>query len=140
MKKILSIVLSIFMLFTLVSTMTIASAQTTFNLVDIKDQIRPVGRYEWVSNGLAGDWTATGFEFTADCEGDVALTVSANCSDQGSMGNWNRDGYLTIYIDGVRQNYRARYMNGTYTFNIAEDVAKGVHTFKVVKQNEFSVD
>ena len=137
MKKILSISLAIVMLFTLVATTSIVSAQTTYNIIDSKDYIRPIGRYEWVENGLACDWTATGFEFTADVEGDVSVTMTASCPDVGSKGSWNADGYLTIFIDGVRQNYRVRYISGNLTVNIAEDVAKGVHTFKVVKQNDF---
>ena len=137
MKKFLSILISAMLVLTVIP-MAIVSADTKLNLVDIKDQIRPVGRYEWTDSGLSGDWTASGFEFTADCEGNVALTLTAKCNDVGGKGDWNKDGYLTVYIDGVRQNYRVRYMNGTHTVNIAENVESGVHTFKVLKQNEYS--
>jgi len=137
MKKLLSVILSIVMLFTFVGTTTIVNAQTSFDLVENKDKIRPVGRHAWVDNGLYCIWTATGFEFSADCEGDVSLSLTASCLDTGSLGDWNKDGYLTVFIDGVRQNYRVRYMDGSYTVNIAEDIESGVHTFKVLKQNDF---
>ena len=137
MKKLLSVILSIVMLFTFVGTTTIVNAQTSFDLVENKDKIRPVGRHDWVDNGLYCIWTATGFEFSADCEGDVSLSLTASCLDTGSLGDWNKDGYLTVFIDGVRQNYRVRYMDGSYTVNIAEDIESGVHTFKVLKQNDF---
>ena len=134
MKKILSVALAIVMLLSLIGTMTIASAETTFKIVENKDSIRPVGRYEWVENGLACDWVASGFEFTADCEGDVSATFTASCPDVGSKGDWNKDGYLTVFVDGVRQNYRVRYMSGTLTLNVAEDLPAGVHTFRIFKQ------
>ncbi|MBQ5591017.1 MAG: hypothetical protein IIU65_04990, partial [Clostridia bacterium] len=136
MKKILSVLLALIMIFTVIGTMSIAKAETTFKIIENKDYIRPVGRYEWVDNGLACDWVASGFEFTADCEGDISVTMTASCSDVGSKGDWNKDGYLTVFIDGVRQSYRVRYMSGTLTVNIAEDLPAGVHTFRVFDQGD----
>ena len=141
MKKLLSVFLALIMLFAILGTALVASAEaTTFSLTDedVLSKIRPLGRYEIVDTGIACDWTASGIEFTAECSGDVSITLTAACEDIGKKGSWNEDCYFTVFIDGVRQSYRVRTMDGEKTLTIAENIKQGNHTFKFVKQNEYS--
>ncbi len=137
MKKLLSVVLSLVMLFTLFGTVLVfADNPTTYNILDVKSQIRTIGRTEEVSNGIACDWTASGIEFNAVCSGDIAIGMTSTCADQGNKGSYNKDCYFTVYIDGVRQGYRVRTMDGTYTVTVAENLSQGTHKIKVLKENE----
>ena len=141
MKKLLSVFLALIMLFAILGTALVASAEaTTFSLTDedVLSKIRPLGRYEIVDTGIACDWTASGIEFTAECSEDVSITLTAACEDIGKKGSWNEDCYFTVFIDGVRQSYRVRTMDGRRTVNIAENVEAGTHTFKIVKQTEYT--
>lgn len=144
MKKFLSILLSLTMLFAVVGSMIIANADetVTFNILDVKGQIRTVGRTEIVADsGIACDWTASGIEFTANCEGDVSLTIESTYKVPDADKTLYSDTcyqecFYTVYIDGVRQSYRVRTMNGTFDVKIAEGLESGLHTFKIVKQTE----
>ena len=138
MKKTLSMLLAVLLLFSLLCTMTIANAETTYDILDVKDNIRTVGRTETTETGIACDWTASGIEFCADVEGDISIKMTSSCQDVNNKGTYNRDCYFTVYIDGVRQSYRARTMNGTYNVTVAQSLPKGEHTIKVLKQNERS--
>lgn len=137
MKKLLAIVLSVVMVFALFgAVLVLADNPTTYNVLDVKSQIRTIGRTEEVSNGIACDWTASGLEFNAICSGDIAVKTTSTCVDQGSLGTYNKDCYFTVYIDDVRQDYRVRTMDGTFTFNIAEGLSQGTHKIKIVKETE----
>lgn len=140
MKKALSVLLSVLIILSACGIIAYAtdSNNTSFSVLDIIDNIRTIGRTEEVASGIACDWTASGIEFTANCEGDVAITVTSSCTDVGSKGTYNKDCYFTVYIDGVRQSYRVRVVDGTSTVNVAEALESGTHTIKIVKQNELS--
>ncbi|MGN0172980.1 MAG: GDSL-type esterase/lipase family protein, partial [Acutalibacteraceae bacterium] len=134
MKKLLSIFISIVMLFTVIGSMTVARAEeATYSILEVKDKIRTVGRTEDVESGIACDWTASGIEFTAVCEenASIALTVYANA-----------ECYFTVFIDDVRQDYRVRTLSGTYTPVIASaenGLTAGTHKIKIIKQTERTV-
>ena len=139
MKKLLSSLLSILMLVTVIGSISFAdnATLTSYNVIDIKDNIKKLGRASDTKEGIALDWTASGIEFNANCAGDVALKIQASCSSPDSNAHDNdKDCYYTVYIDGVRQNNRLRVMNGTFTVKIAEGLDIGDHTFKVVKMTE----
>lgn len=137
MKKLLAIVLSVVMVFALFgAVLVLADNPTTYNVLDVKSQIRTIGRTEEVSNGIACDWTASGLEFNAICSGDIAVKTTSTCVDQGNLGTYNKDCYFTVYIDDVRQDYRVRTMDGTFTFNIVEGLSQGTHKIKIVKETE----
>ena len=133
MKKQLSIILAIVMLFTVIGSMQIANAESEpIEILTVKDQIRTVGRTEEVDNGIACDWTASGIEFNAVCEenSSIALTINSNA-----------ECYFTVFIDDVRQDYRVRTLSGDYTpvFASAENgLESGKHKIKIIKQTERS--
>ena len=139
MKKLLSSLLSILMLVTVIGSISFAdnATLTSYNVIDIKDNIKKLGRASDTKEGIALDWTASGIEFNANCAGDVALKIQASCSSPDSNAHDNdKDCYYTVYIDGVRQNNILSVMNGTFTVKIAEGLDTGDHTFKVVKMTE----
>lgn len=139
MKKFLASLLSILMLITVIGSISFAdnATLTSYNVSDIKDNIKKLGRASDTEEGIALDWTASGIEFNANCAGDVALKIQASCSSPVSGAHNNdKDCYYTVYIDGVRQNNRLRVMNGTFTVKIAEGLDTGDHTFKIVKMTE----
>ena len=140
MKKVLSVLLSLLIIFATCGVIAYATdnSNTSYAILEIKDSIRTIGRTEEITSGIACDWTASGIEFTANCEGDVAITVTATCTDVGNKGTYNKDCYFTVYIDGVRQSYRVRVVEGTCTVNVAEGLESGEHTIKILKQNELS--
>ena len=140
MKKVLSVLLSLLIIFATCGVIAYATdnSNTSYAILEIKDSIRIIGRTEEITSGIACDWTASGIEFTANCEGDVAITVTATCTDVGNKGTYNKDCYFTVYIDGVRQSYRVRVVEGTCTVNVAEGLESGEHTIKILKQNELS--
>lgn len=109
MKKLLACLLSLIMLLTVANSLTFADSATltTFNIIDIRENIKKIGRASDTDDGIALDWTASGIEFNAECSGDVALKIQASCtSPQSGAHNNDKDCYYTVYIDGVRQNNR----------------------------------
>ena len=142
MKKLLSIILTVALMMSVFCAAALTSVQaagTEFSITENIDKIRLVGRAFAIDSGIACDCTASGIEFTAECEGDVALTIQAKCVGAGSGSanhDNNKDCYYTVYVDGVRKDERLRIMSGTQTVTFATGLESGAHTFKIVKQSE----
>lgn len=137
MKRIISLLLTsalILSVFCVTAVTSAAAAGTEFSVAENSDKIRPVGRSFLGDDGLICDWTASGIEFSAECEGDVSLKIHADCKTAGGLSN--TDCYYTVYVDGVRKDERLRVISGNNTVAIATDLASGLHTFKIVKQTE----
>ena len=83
------------------------------------------------ATAINADWSASGIEFTATCEGDMTFAVETN--DKGA--------FFRAYIDGEP------YMNGdTPYFDITgkgeivlKDIAKGTHTIRVIKVTGYTL-
>lgn len=99
-------------------------------VTDIKDQLKIIGRYSETSDGITCDWTASGIEFTADCEGEVIVGVNVT-----KAGNYDGDAYFAVYVDGVRQETRLEAKLGDNQLLLASGLERGVHTFRLLKQS-----
>ncbi|MEE0929289.1 MAG: hypothetical protein UIG59_08875, partial [Acutalibacteraceae bacterium] len=100
------------------------------------------------------DWSAAGIEWTADCSGDVSVTVNATrIRTTGDLGGL----YFSVYVDGVMQaedlripednsqdSWRSNSTNypfhitktGESQFTIATNLEAGKHTFAIYNQTE----
>ena len=104
-----------------------------YALKDVLDKINVWGRTGETKNSLFVDHVAAGIEFTAYIEGDVTLSIGQTSS--GSMTS-----YYTVWIDGVRQEGRLKSTDRSpKPKTIASFSEGGVHTIRVLKQNELGV-
>ena len=102
--------------------------QTMAIAANTASTFRTLGRTYTRNNGLACDFSCTGIEFTALCEGEIYLTVAA--TDQA---------YLTVYIDGERTDDRISVSPATPLVRIARGLEYGEHTIMIVNQSQFSM-
>ena len=111
------------------------SAAAVYPLAQYKDNFKTQGRTAWVGDTLMLDWTVAGVEFTADCSGDVYMTLDAqSITDTSSVGGV----YFTVVVDGVAQPREWCYVNakGTKKFYVAKGLSAGTHTFGIYRQTE----
>lgn len=112
-------------------------SEKTFSPAKVLENLKIYGRSAVVNGSITCDWPASGFEFTADCKGDIYLDMTST-----------KDTYLTVYLDGVRiddvnYNYDTNkregntyYLaSGSHRVQIAAGLEAGLHTVKVLKQN-----
>ena len=97
----------------------------TYLLADHKDRVKIYGRSFELVRGIACDYSGSGIEFKARVSGDVVIKVESESVS-----------YYTLYINGERQEKRLSFANGTAEYTIAEDLAAGEYTFKLVKQTQ----
>ncbi len=141
MKKLLSILLLMAMLFSLVACggtppeTPEAPAETepapvrksvTVELASAADRIKTYGRTFFVETGLRCDWAASGIEFVVDCEGDLVLSYMATVP-----------GYLQIFVDG-KAGARPMVEEGGERKDvvIAEDLPAGEHAIRVIRDHD----
>lgn len=89
------------------------------------DKFKITGRYSLLSSGITWDWSASGIEFNADCEGEIRL----NYTSEGPV--WFR-----VWIDGVKQPDIYKGQNGSNSTVLASGLEKGVHTVKVARMTD----
>lgn len=91
-------------------------------------QIRFLGRTLPVGDAIAFDWSCSGFEFEAECEGKVLASIT------GAPG-WQKVGFIQVTVDGVAGE-RVPVESGTHDYILADALPKGRHRIKVTKLNE----
>ncbi len=128
-KKITALILCTMLLFGSAFMVRAEDPLTVYSLTEYADNVKTYGRTQVIDTGITCDWSASGIEFNADCEGDVAVTLSV----QG--GEESKDGYFSVYIDGELLDKRLRVADGKQTLTIAEDLPQGSHSFKLIKQS-----
>lgn len=84
--------------------------------------------------GIALLSTADAFEFNADCEGKVSVNLFGEKMEDSPR---DIDCYFTAYVDGERSETRHHVTDGEYELVLAENIEKGEHNFKIVRQNEW---
>ncbi len=116
--------------------------KTTLNFADITDYVHVTGRTEVTTStietgekrGLLYDHAGQGLLFTADCEGDVSISLALKLRKQDTHQ------YYTVYIDGVKQETVAvAGVSGSesiVTLPVAKGLARGVHSFEIYRHNE----
>ncbi len=78
--------------------------------------------------------SADSFEFRAECKGKVSVNIS--CVTTGTSGD--TDVYFTGYVDGERCAERYGFQeDGEYELTLADSLAEGEHSFRVVRQTEW---
>ena len=106
-------------------------SEKVYNIPEISDYYKLSGRYETTKNGVSFDWSANTLEFDVVAEGDLYLDVA--------VSNFARDIMLVVYVDGVRGYDFGDYAKVTRDASrvkIAENLQKGFHTIKVVRDME----
>lgn len=83
--------------------------------------------------GLAMLSSADIFEFNADCEGKVSVSILA----ETTMQSGEIDVYYTGYVDGERCETRFEIgTDGIHELILAQELEKGEHSFRIVRQTE----
>ncbi len=93
------------------------------------------GRTIMYEKGLAMLASADIFEFNADCEGKVSVKIFG----ETTVKNGKLDVYYTGYVDGERCETRYEIgVDGMHELVLAEDLEKGEHSFRIVRQTEWN--
>ena len=129
-------------------------AQTeSYSIEDLEGYYKTQGRTAVVDDTLMLDYSASGMEFRANCEGDVYVEMNAINATSYPTGGL----YFTVVVDGVVQAEDLRIPEDNHAdnwtsnslgypfhitemakveFKIAEGLEKGEHTFGIYRQNE----
>ena len=102
---------------------------------DAKDYIKTQGRNTLKDGALWLDFSASGIEFSANCEGKVALNLNVKSLKQtDSYGGL----YFTVIVDGVKKDRAQCHITSTGDVELvlAENLTPGNHTFEVYRQTE----
>ena len=100
-----------------------------------KDYIKTQGRNQLKDGALWLDFSASGIEFSANCEGKVALNLNVKSLKQtDSYGGL----YFTVIVDGVKKDRAECHITSTGNVELvlAENLTPGNHTFEVYRQTE----
>ena len=100
-----------------------------------KDYIKTQGRTVLKDGALWLDFSASGIEFSANCEGKVALNLNVEYLKQtDSYGGL----YFTVIVDGVKVDRAECHITSTGNVELvlAENLTSGNHTFEVYRQTE----
>lgn len=93
--------------------------------------IKTLGRTTLLDTGIACDHSASGIEFNIAAEGDVSLNLYVQKKKE--LCDYT---YLTVYIDGVRQEERFAVKEGYSKIVIASFDMLSEHNIRVVNQTE----
>ena len=103
---------------------------------NIKDDIKTQGRTTFKDGALWLDFSASGIEFTANCEGTVALNLNVKSikNNDATYGGI----YFTVIVDGTtKARAECRITStGNVQLVLAENLPAGNHTFEVYRQTE----
>jgi len=105
------------------------------SIKNAKDYIKTQGRNVLKDGALWLDFSASGIEFSANCEGKVALNLNVKYLKQtDSYGGL----YFTVIVDGVKKDRAQCHITSTGSVELvlAENLTPGNHTFEVYRQTE----
>ena len=105
--------------------------KNTFEFLKFKDKIRPLGRYQILSDGIGCDHCATGIELCFEGVGEITLSLYTTVEKEHCDS-----AYFTVYIDGERMQKRLEAPAGEHTVTVVELCERGKHILKIVKQCE----
>ena len=107
---------------------------STFTVSQMEGSYKTQGRTSIISGELSLDYTASSFEFNADCEGDVYVDFGVSNISTNDGGGL----YISIFVDGVKQDRDAGFLDtaGVNRVKIASNLEKGEHSFKVFRSTE----
>ena len=103
---------------------------------DAKNNIKTQGRTVLKDGALWLDFSASGIEFSANCEGKVALNLNVKSikNTDATFGGI----YFTVIVDGVKKDRAECRITeaGNVTLVLADNLPAGNHTFEVYRQTE----
>ncbi len=105
--------------------------KNNFELLTNKDKIKPLGRYQILSDGIGCDHCATGIEFSVLAIGNIELTLFTTIEKEYCDST-----FFTVYVDGERTEKRLEAPLGEQTVTVATFFDREKHTVKIVKQSE----
>ena len=98
----------------------------SYTMADAEGLYKPLGRTTMMGTSQTCDWTASGAEFLADCQGDVKIVFTSTGTH-----------HLTIVVDGeVTKDFEVT--SGTKAYTIAKDLTPGLHTVRIVAQYAYT--
>ena len=112
-------------------------SEKTIPASEVGTKIRFFGRTQPAGSGVALDWSYSGFEFNADCEGTVAASLTA-------MKGWGTKGIIQVVVDGkCDPAMKVRFevvdqppYSNTALYTLASNLKKGPHKIQVYKVSE----
>lgn len=114
----------------------------TVTVAELDGMYKIQGRKITADEGAALLSTADAFEFNANCEGKVSITLFGKKLDgleelrEDPEDYTGAECYFTGYVDGKRIEERFKLTEGSVEFVLAEDLSAGEHSFKIVRQSE----
>ncbi len=111
-----------------------AASETEYTLSEMTGHYKTQGRIYKTSNRLYLDWSASGFEFSANCSGDVYVTFQVDSVNTGETGGC----FFTVIVDGVEKGRAACRLTetGVQKVKIASGLSEGIHHFELYRQSE----
>ena len=104
-------------------TPTVSYNKVKYNMADIESKINILGRCPVTEEGLYADWSASGFEFVADCKNMIKITVTST-----------HDCRFNFYLDDNDLKV-VNISAGTKTYTVAANLEAGEHSFRFVKSS-----
>ena len=95
----------------------------TYKLKEITDKLNILGRCVTTDDGLTADWSASGFEFVADCKNILKINIASS-----------HDCRFNIYMDGGELK-QINVSAGKKTYTVLANIEEGVHSFRFVKSS-----
>lgn len=153
MTKFIFVLMIVVLQFSGSSTKTYAQTES-YSIEELEGYYKTQGRTAVVDDTLMLDFSASGIEFRANCEGDVYVEMNAINATSYPTGGL----YFTVVVDGKVQAedlripednhadnwtsnstgypFHITQMGKKVEFKIAEGLEKGEHTFGIYRQNE----
>lgn len=110
------------------------ASEKTYAITELDGKYKVQGRSTVINDLLMTDYSASGIEFSAACEGTVKVTFNASSLITDADGGC----YFTVIVDGVKKarDFLKLTATGDTTVTIAEDLTAGKHTFEIYRQTE----
>ena len=111
------------------------AVEKEYSISKINGLYKTQGRTIMYEKGLAMLSSADVFEFNAVCEGEVAVNIYAETTEDSG----DTDVFYTGYVDGERCETRYHIdKDGEHKIVLATDLEKGEHSFRIVRQTEWN--
>lgn len=111
------------------------TVENDYTISEINTLYKTQGRTIMYDKGLAMLSSADVFEFNAVCEGEVAVNIYAETTEDSG----DTDVFFTGYVDGERCETRYHIdKDGDHKIILAADLKKGEHSFRIVRQTEWN--
>ncbi len=94
----------------------------TYSTLTSTDLLKIVGRSTKTDKGITADWSGAGIEFKARCHGALRITITASLACD-----------FKIFVDD-KKPVTISVSAGTRSYRVANNLEKGEHSFRLLKQ------